>query len=316
MNKNEFLNNEDVRNFIIWASDFLRDSLQANLFISSKGTKNAGVVEGQFKGLNQITNAYKWKSKWKNSDGFEIESIDWNTTSNYLASLGNALRNALDEKNTEVTFELCREIIKWGGGLRNPNVGAIKFLTDKKVDGSLCKYLTDCQYQLRLDNANDSNLNNIGDMNAMLTKVHAIASTDGLPIYDSRVAGAIACIIEIYFIKTHSQRMNLPKELTFKSTDPAIRRQVNGLCSTSRVPNGITRGTDNHELVKRSSEWAFSKIRLGWLMRAIIDKADQNKKTLFDPKIKENKKEMHAFEAALFMIGFDVSCLKPNLETN
>jgi hypothetical protein len=69
---------------------FLRDSLQANLLITSKGTKHAGVVEGQFKGLNQITNAYKWKSKWKNSDGFEIESIDWNTTSNYLASLGNA----------------------------------------------------------------------------------------------------------------------------------------------------------------------------------------------------------------------------------
>ena len=219
----------------------------------------------------------------------------------------------MNERNLDRTYEVCRLIIKWGGGDRNPNVGAIKFLTEKKFDGSLCEYIEQCQIQLCLDNADDTNLDKIGDMNAMLTKVHAIAAIDGLPIYDSRVAGAIACLIEIYFRNVEPDRKELPKELTFNPTDPAARRQVSGLCSTIRVPKEMTRLRTKNRIIERSREWAFSKIRLAWLMRAIMDKADHNKKPLFSQEITANQSEMHAFEAALFMIGFDVSCLRPNL---
>ena len=313
MNRHDFLNCPEVNGFITWAANFLRDDLQVLLEITTKGTKGAGVVEGTYKGINQIAKAYKWKSKWQTIDGSEAESIDWNTTSAYLSFLGDSLRKSVNERNLDRTYEVCRLIIKWGGGDRNPNVGAIKFLTEKKFDGSLCEYIEQCQIQLCLDNADDTNLDKIGDMNAMLTKVHAIAAIDGLPIYDSRVAGAIACLIEIYFRNVEPDRKELPKELTFNPTDPAARRQVSGLCSTIRVPKEMTRLRTKNRIIERSREWAFSKIRLAWLMRAIMDKADHNKKPLFSQEITANQSEMHAFEAALFMIGFDVSCLRPNL---
>lgn len=38
----------------------------------------------------------------------------------------------------------------------------------------------------------------IGRMNSTLAKVHALYATDGLPIYDSRVAGAVASLVELW----------------------------------------------------------------------------------------------------------------------
>lgn len=313
MNKVSFLQDEDVQKFILWSRDFLRKDLKVNLNITSKGTHNAGPINVQLKGLDEVTKHYMWRSTWISSDGIRQTSDNWETTSAYLSSLGKNLRMAIRQGDNEFAFKVCKKIIEWGGD-RNPNVGATEFLRLKYEDKTLVSYLSTVQLKLNLDTADYSALEGIGEMNAMLTKVHAIGSSDGLPIYDSRVAGAIACLIELYFIKNDPGRACLPSTLTFKSTDSAERRQVTGLVSTQRIPGIITRSVSESGKKQRAIDWSAAKIRLGWLMSSILENEESSKDPIFSKEIIQNGKSMHAFEAALFMIGFDVSCLRPNVE--
>ncbi len=312
MNKVSFLQDEDVKKFILWSRDFLRKDLKVNLNITSKGTHNAGPINVQLKGLDEVTKNYMWRSTWKISDDQVQTSDNWETTSAYLSSLGKNLRMATRERDNGFAFKICKKIIEWGGD-RNPNVGATEFLRLKYEDKTLVSYLSTVQLKLNLDTADYSALEGIGEMNAMLTKVHAIGSSDGLPIYDSRVAGAIACIIELYFIKNDPKRACLPRTLIFQSTASAERRQVIGLCPTKRIPGSINRGVTSAKKIERATDWSSAKIRLGWLMEAILEKEDSSQNSIFSAEIIHAGKAMHAFEAALFMIGFDVSCLRPNI---
>jgi hypothetical protein len=53
---------------------------------------------------------------------------------------------------------------------------------------------------------------------------------------------------------------------------------------------------------RTARSWSEAKIRLGWLMQRILADAPG----LFKGSMPER---MHAFEASLFMIGYDVACL-------
>ena len=149
----------------------------------------------------------------------------------------------------------------------------------------------------------------------MLTKIHALASNDGLPIYDSRVAGAIACLIEIYRQSMHAPWDKLPEPLVFKAVDNAARRSVNGLRNLRHPaidPGKITRQRGERGKKIRSDEWASCKIRLGWLLEEIVAKSLEREQPLFRPETlfdDSKASNLHALEAALFMIGFDVSSL-------
>lgn len=123
MNKVSFLQDKDVQKFILWSRDFLRKDLKVNLNITSKGTHNAGPINVQLKGLDQVTKNYMWRSTWETSDGQVHISDNWETTSAYLSSLGKNLRKAICDRDNEFAFNTCRKIIGWGGD-RNPNVGA------------------------------------------------------------------------------------------------------------------------------------------------------------------------------------------------
>lgn len=309
MNKLSFLQDDDVQKFILWSRDFLRKDIKVDLNISTKGTHNAGAINAKLVGLDEVTKNYRWRSNWESSEGVKHQSDNWETTSAYLSTLGNNMRKAILENDQELAFITSEKIVEWGGG-RNPNVGAIRFLRNKYEDKALVNYLRTVQQKLTLENADTSDLKGIGEMNAMLTKVHAITATDGLPIYDSRVAGAIASLVELYFIKNAPETTSLPNALIFKATDKAERRQVTGLCPTKRIPGVISRSVT----LTRVADWSSAKIRLGWLMAAILETEDSSKDSIFNAKIIQEGKAMHAFEAALFMIGYNVGCLKSNID--
>lgn len=318
MDREEFLNNEDVVNFIAWAGEIL-PTIEVNLNISRRGTGRVNGelgpgVEGQYFGIDQIVNVYQWRGKWSGPDG-SVQSCDWHSTRESLNQLSVWLRETVETGTDDEIINCISAVLKWGGD-RNPKVGATPFFTALP---NLREYLVNAQEVFTLAGADTENVDGIGEMNSMITKVHALASEDGLPIYDSRVAAAIGCLVEIYRRVMNPTWNQLPEVLAFKAVDDSPRRRVMGLTAAVGVlepnmfmdPGRITRGTTINARATRAREWSSSKIRLGWLLEAIVDSYD-----LFEAETLANdslQSRLHAFEASLFMIGFDVSCLQANI---
>lgn len=313
MNREQFIKDKNVEGFVNWAANYL-PNINVTLNISRRGTGRAnGVlgpgIKGNFVGLDAIVNAYQWRSLWTDSEGNNHVSQTWDETKNSLGQLSAWLQKELMEGNDDSVFRACESIVIWGGD-RDENKGARPFLRERNEN--LCAYINGANNQLSLNNADTAQLDNIHGMNAMLTKVHALASTDGLPIYDSRVAGAIASLVQVYL---SANNQILPDILAFPSTEVGDQRRVNGLIKRYRPNNnndpGVLYGqTTNRE---RASRWASCKIRLGWLMEAIIGEADTQNNPLFNEETlfaNDLVSKMHAFEAALFLIGFNVACIQ------
>ena len=118
---------------------------------------------------------------------------------------------------------------------------------------------------------------------------------DGLPIYDSRVAAAIATLIELWRRDTDRKSTSLPDILKFPATTST--RTVLDLFPDGKHPSVMVYGHAD-----TVAQWSGAKVRLGWLIKAII--LNGNLFNQIDEVLR-----MRAFEASLFMIGYDVTCL-------
>lgn len=300
-----FYGDPEVGGFIDWLCGFAETLIVDFSIKSSK--RVPGGVSASVVGLNGVLSEYKWVAQWTRS-GNAISSSCWNSTVSSLGQLSGALRSALNTPSDDAAFDACCSIFEWGGE-RNKQVGARPFLESKvSAQNGLCDYLNQVRGAVSLASADVSDLRAVQEMNSMLTKVHALASVDGLPIYDSRVAAAIACLVEIY---RHNSRLPwtvVPELLAF----PAIpedakhdRRHVGALRKDkSPIPSpGFIRYQDP----QRATRWMSASIRLGWLIEAVLSRK---------PNIlKQQVSRMHAFEACLFMMGYDVKCLQRNLKS-
>lgn len=316
MNKKEFLLNQNVAEFISWGTQFL-PGLTIRLRISKKGTGSAlghagPGVDKKICRFSDLIRAYHWRSEWRNADGVNVFSDDWSSSSKSLAELSGWLRAEVAKGSHIGTLQAAKAIVIWGGDrahLKTPPKGAIPFL--EGVGKDLPTYLEESRSALTLRTADNENAGKILQMNAMLTKVHALLADDGLPIYDSRVAGAISSLVEKYRQSQGLVWTRVPSVLQFKATD---RTNVKRLAS--RVPGALPKL--DYGVINRLnpngcvSDWVSAKIRLGWLMKELILKADNQQNPIVDPAVTIDKSlpsRMRAFEAGLFMLGFDVACL-------
>lgn len=252
-------------------------------------------IQAELIGLDELVWHYCWRTQ-------ESDSGDWAETQVSLRKMGDALKQAIDSKRDKDVLAACRDILAWGGN-RNPRNGALPFLDNLHAQGKLADYLSTTRQAFALEGAViDPSRPHAAKMNSMLTKVHALASTDGLPIYDSRVAAAIATLVELWRHEQALTHTPLPPELTFPAT--TLARSVFCLFDDARDPGVMSYAPG--ALAVTAARWSSAKIRLGWLMAAILEKAPHLFGTAPAPE------RMHAFEASLFMIGYDVSCLQAN----
>lgn len=302
--KSDFYLDADVEKFIDWLS-----GVAGNLVVdfSIKNSRRVpGGVSSSVVGLDSVIGQYKWAAQWTDSGGL-VSSLCWNSTVSSLNRLGGNLRGALNSSSDTAAFDACCSIFEWGGE-RNKVVGARPFLAGKISAGNgLCSYLDQVRKATDLRCANILNLKVVEEMNSMLTKVHAMTAVDGLPIYDSRVAAAIACLVEIYRHNSGLNWTTIPLFLAFPAIpeDPKNnRRHVGALWGAGAVipTPGVIRYQDS----QRASRWMSASIRLGWIIEAVLSRK---------PNILQGQfSRMHAFEACLFMMGYDVKCLRRNLK--
>ncbi len=286
MNLNTFSRSSDVISFISWFNEN-----HQSLIINFRILKTRFVPEGIYisgTGFSSALNHYRWLATG-------MHTGDWQETKEKLSNFRTSLRKFTKINDSECALQTCAEILKWGGD-RNSNSGAYPFLHSKNKNKELTTYLEKSSETLKLEQSNLEELSGIEKMNAMLTKVHAIYSDDGLPIYDSRVAAAIATLIEMWRRASSKEKEALPPELTFPSTT-RTRRVINA------YPDAIYPHTISYNQSDSAILWASAKVRLGWLIKLIL----KDNPDLFSHE--SSSERMHAFEACLFMIGYNVGCL-------
>lgn len=284
MYKQQFLELEDVSKFIGWLSKNI-SQIEINLKVG-KSRFVPEPIDQKIIGIENVLQRYTWKSA-----GMEIG--DWNETKNNLSNLSVKLKEAVNRKNEKETLKICKDILSWGGN-RNWNSGAFPFLEEKANSHMLCDYIIGVGNALSLENADLCRIDSsVEKMNAMLTKVHALYSKDGLPIYDSRVAASIASLVELWRIEEGYSNSALPSSLSFPAT--VSTRSVYSVFPDTQFVSGLL-GYD----LASAKLWASAKVRLGLILEAVLERNNQ----LF---LGENR--MHAFEACLFMLGYNVHCL-------
>ena len=291
MNKQAFLANQDVEDFLAWLAREL-PRLKVRLDIKRSRFVPSG-LKVDVTGLGSVLAHYTWKSHG-------MATGDWPEASAHLAALAHALRDAVRRDSDPDALDACRDILQWGGN-RNWNTGAYPFLSARAAAGVFGRYMKDTGAAFALDTADvDTPVPPVETLNSMLTKVHALYAEDGLPIYDSRVAAAIASLVEMWRLATGKSGDPLPAPLTFPATTAS--RTVHGLFPHANAPGVLAYGAP-----ETATQWASSKVRLGWIMESMLEEMPE----LFSgccasPSIADH---MHAFEASLFMVGYDVGCL-------
>lgn len=291
MNKQAFLADQDVEDFLAWLAREL-PHLKVRLDIKRSRFVPSG-VQVEVTGLENVLPHYTWKSHG-------MATGDWAETRTHLASLADALRDAVQRGSDPDALEACREILRWGGN-RGWHRGAYPFLSARADAGVLCRYLREAGAAFALETADaDALVPPIEMINSMLTKVHALYAEDGLPIYDARVAAASASLVEMWRVATGKSGDPLPVLLTFPATTAS--RTVRRRFPLARSPGVMTYGAP-----ETAGQWASAKVRLGWVMESILGRLPE----LFSdccpaPSLAER---MHAFESSLFMVGYDVRCI-------
>lgn len=288
-----FLSSTDVRSFIDWFaaahSDLVVDlSVKHSYFVP-------GGIQAKVVGLGSVLEHYRWRAR-----GGATGS--WSETLTRMRVIDRELALAIDTCDSDKARQVCIEILRWGGD-RNALVGALPFLSELHKSGTLATYLHKARAAFALNTAvADDRHPQFHKMNAMLAKVTSRISLDGLPIVDSRVAAASATLVELW--RRHLGIAGpFPAELTFPATAPS--RTVRHLFADAPNPGVMSYAPS--KTAQTAGRWCSAQIRLGWLLSALLENAP----SLFADQ-GDLKTRMHALEATLFMIGYDVTSLRRN----
>lgn len=278
--------------FIEWFATILSE-IPVRLEIKHS-SRVPGGIRRECLGIEDVLSWYRWRAEWIDISGVPHKSESWVETQTSLSELRAWLTAGITQTSSDGQFlKACEAVIRWGGGARSGENGAERFVLSKAKDGKLRDYFARARKAMTLDNAQA--ICGIEAMNAMLIKIHSLLSDDGLPIYDSRVAGAAGALVELY-CRSNSINEPLPQ---FPSTDE--NRRISRLIENCRASEII-----RYRSTECATKWASAAVALGRLFQAtLVLRPD-----LFR-EMDGFSNRMHALEAALFMIGADLKSLQP-----
>lgn len=286
MDRVRFLQLPEVIAFTDWLSAQLPQRRIRLDIASSKFVPQGLQADTTFAEL--VPHCYRWRAAG-------MASGDWVESSAKTQSLTQALRAAVQVGDTVATMQACSDILLWGGE-RNKAQGARPFLMGLGQD--ICVYIAEADRQMSLAHGNlQSGFGAVQRMNSMLTKVHAFYSTEGLPIYDSRVSAAAAALVE--FWRRASRTRTLPEALMFPLAGGSAKaaHKLDCLFDQPELPGRL-----DYAAVSTTARWASAKLRLAWVMAETLRKTS----ALF----RDQPERMRAMEASLFMVGYDIRSLR------
>ncbi|MCP2085911.1 UNVERIFIED_ORG: hypothetical protein J2Y81_001928 [Paraburkholderia sediminicola] len=299
MNRNAFLAQSGVKAFVAWLAERL-PKLPVRLRFADSWFVPGG-IDTRVDGIEAVHAHYHWGAIWFDPrTGKPVESGDWASTRTSLERLSAWLRESVASGDELAAGAAAREVLRWGG-VRS----AIPFIESKVRQNAWCAYLRELAPLFALDG--DQTLDGLHARNVLrfdsgLTKIHALLDTTGSPIYDSRVGAALAMLHEMFRCDARSNGIQ-HDALGFPS-GPARGRQI-------RNPGdlGFTASPQFYTPQVHREDWARWQLRAGWIIRVVLERTTLFASEPASDSASHIAARCHAFEAALFMIGYDLRSL-------
>lgn len=283
LTKENYLEKECVQNFVGWLSQHLDTQTFAHSY-----RQRATGTEWSCDSLHDAFKQYAWGS----------QSFDQNNAR--LAELRQALCHALGPRATDVAAcNAAIDVMDWGG----VRPGNVRWL-DANRHG-LVQLLIHTRDALNAGDTQGSVLSSAKlRFNAGMSKVYSLICQNFV-IYDSRVAAALGWAVT-RFCQAHSITQ-LPAELAF----PWAPAKQSATHTPAKLRNPST-NTLGFRQVRRGSDHAQWNLKASWLLEAVLEHPNaENSLFMASKKLGHG---LRALEAALFMIGYDLTHLAPPAE--
>lgn len=267
MNRDEYLANADVRRFVKWAGRLVRGEMG----LEHSWKDKRGGLPFCCSSLYEAFQSYRWPNT-VNGDTFMDTVRKFDGFRHTFDQIGVV---STDDDHARFIAN-AQEILEWGKIPKRKNL----------LDGwrrwkpaQLETYISDIKCNLEPAYADTSKLGWINYMGSGFSKIYS-ALIPGLPIYDSRVACAFACLVD-----HHCRNIGLssaPSQLAL------------GVPGGQGNPNGRCKPSIRYD---QKSKYAKANLQFAWLMQALV--ADPG-----DFAAVAKAQRVDALQSALFMLGY------------
>lgn len=281
MNRAEFLNDGKVIEFIEWLKPK----------IDKTGEFKHGYILQRPKGKGwscvSIYDAYQ-KYSWPFNCTLPIEGVFKGTTfeesEEVLNKISRGLVNSLKDNDNERFRQYSLSVLQWGGVL-NKNKDRINDMGD-----DLISYFKNAIVILDPDTTDTASDFNHIIMNSGFTKIYSLLVSDFI-IYDGRVGATLALLVRL-FIEDCGD-FNIPKQLNFAYGNARVSKYEKNVINRRNPSNDNIRFP---QLTNNPILHIDNNIRANWLIKKVLEES----------MFCNNENPIRKFEAALFMIGYDV----------
>ena len=275
MKRDAYLAATEVQSFLGWARPFVTGERVLRHKWSSKRRGST-----RFETLVEAYDKFEWPFSVRISGQSSVSRRTRDENVAELDRLSSLLRQAASQLNKCAFLEAAVAVVEWGGVRQNR----------KKLKALEPDALTVvCEDAARLDPV-QADLGQLGDvrhLNAGFSKIHALL-IDDFPMYDSRVACALASLVRRYC--EEKGRIQVPQELAL-SIPPARGR-------FPRNPRNPSHGTLRFRDMRwgDAKQYASSNVIAAWLLRALADHGEFGDL--------EPDQRLRALQSAMFMLGY------------
>lgn len=266
MKRDEYLADVHVRGFTEWAAQLVTGELRLTHRWRSRGTDFACMS------LLGALEQYRWPD---NANG-----LDYRVTERRLREfrLNFEDMGAIDSRAKQVRFVNDVEaIMRWGGTTRCRELNDWRSMAPDRLQA----LVDDARTRLNPRTADTADLGELRYMGLGFSKVYSVL-IDGFPMYDSRVACALNCLMGIY---CRRERVG-PKPESLKLRMPPCRER-----------KGVRyRRCDHPRMNNDSAAYARDNLKAAWLLGEMVREPGEFEEVGFEP--------VDALQHALFMVGY------------
>ena len=267
MKRDDYLADEHVAGFTKWASQLVSGDLRLTHQWKSRGTDFECVT------LYGALERYWWPD---NSNG-----MGWQATARRLREFRLDFDDigAIDSRVKQAGFvDNAEAIIRWGGIRPSKRLNDWRSMTPEQLQA----LVEDIRAKLDPETADTADLVGFRYMGSGFSKVYSVL-IDGFPIYDSRVACALNCLVGIYC--RHEKIGPRPNSLKLRMPPRREPKHVRyHRCDRPRMNND-------------SRAYAYDNLKAAWLLQEMVrNPGEFGKVEMLEPA--------DALQHALFMVGY------------
>ncbi len=274
MKREAYLADTEVQSFLSWARPFVTgDRALLHEWSGRSATFRCG-------SLLDAYHAFKWRFRVQ-LPGESSRSSGWTLDQNFavLGRVSELLRQAAHRGDAQAFVRAANAVFEWGGA----GVRRNRFTLATLEPDALTVVLADAA---RLDpaRADLSQLGEVSYLNSGFSKIHALI-IDDYPMYDSRVACALASMVRRYC--EESGHAIVPQQLALSVPPSQGRITRNPSAETLRF---------RHMRWRDAKQYATSNVIAAWLLGALAAHGEFGKLDL--------RLRLPALQSAMFMLGY------------